>query len=141
MNKTSRKNIILFLICLVVFICIVLIVHAKHSDNFVNRGYPNYAYEIIDINPNARNYLLKNPQKITLRERDYNAVMNYYFDRPQGMSWEGDATLNNPVAKAIAERVYRRDCPVPVISRMPKYNPLQPNIPDGFKPGGGVPPL
>jgi len=141
MNKTSRNNLILFLICLVVFICIILIVHAKNTDNFVNREHPRYAYEVIDINRNAKDYLLKHPYTIKLDKKDYNTVMNYYFDRSKGMSWEGDATLNNPVARAIAERVYRRDCSVPLISHMPKYNPLQPNIPDGFMPGGGMPPL
>ena len=66
MNKTSRKNIILFLICLVVFICIILIVHAKHSDNFVDRRHPRYAHEVIDINRHHFDYLLKNPQKYHL---------------------------------------------------------------------------
>ena len=132
-GENSKHNFILFLLCSTIFISIILIVRTRYKDNFINRN-PYTIYDTIDINPHAREYLNKNPHKIRLNKKDYNDVMNYYFDRPIGMSWEGSARLNSPAGQAIRERIYRRDCPIPLISQMGKYDPLIPDMDKGVMP-------
>lgn len=134
MKDNSKHNFILFLICGTIFISIVLILKNNQRDTFYSYSSPKYAYQAVDVNRFAADYLNKNPYKIKLSKNDYNQVMDYYFNRRSGMSWEGNATLRNPRAKAIAELVYRRDCPVPLISKMGKYNLYQEDIPVAFKP-------
>ena len=58
-------------------------------------------------------------KKMTKEELEQ--VIAYYLKRPSGMSWEGNARLS-PRARAAQEFMYRRDCPIPLISQMHKYD-------------------
>lgn len=116
MKADSKHNFVLVLIGLTIILSIYLIVTNKEKFTALQE------------------YKKKNPWRISVEPGCLKSIHRYYGDRKGGMSWEGNLKVS-PKARAIQELMYRRDCPTPLISQMPKYHPpFLPNNPAIKKP-------
>jgi hypothetical protein len=100
-QSVCKENVILILLGLIFILCIILVLKKREQFGPIRR------------------YKSQWPIKMTKEELEQ--VVAYYLKRPSGMSWEGNARLS-PRARAAQEFMYRRDCPLPLISKMHKYD-------------------
>lgn len=96
-----KENVILILLGIIFILCVVLVLNRKEHFGYV------------------ADYKKQWPIKMTKEELD--KIIAYYTKRNSGMSWEGNASVN-PKARSVQEYMYRRDCPVPLISKMHPYD-------------------
>ena len=100
-QSVCKENVILILLGLIFILCVVLVLKKKEHFGYID----DY----------------KSQWPIEMSKETLDQIIAYYLKRPSGMSWEGNARVS-PKARSIQEYMYRRDCPIPLISQMHKYD-------------------
>jgi len=100
-QSVCKENIILILLGLIFILCVVLVLKKREHFGYVDEYKSQWPIEMTD--------------------EELEKIITYYLKRPSGMSWEGNASVS-PKARSVQEYMYRRDCPVPLISQMHKYD-------------------